>query len=75
MKLISVKVMNPDIDLTTPVGFNWFKKNWQSDFVEYLSASKAYVEVNLDKFMLIEQGAVITKGDLFKWFETMIEVK
>jgi len=75
MKLISVKVMNPDIDLTTAVGFNWFKKNWQSDFVEYLTASKAYVEQNLDKFKLIEQGATITKGDLYKWFETMIEVK
>lgn len=75
MKLISVKVMNPEIDLTTSIGFNWFKKNWQSDFVEYLTASKAYVEENLDKFKLIEQGAAITKGDLYKWFESMIEVK
>ncbi|MFS4492109.1 DUF6495 family protein [Maribacter sp. 2308TA10-17] len=75
MKLISVKVMNPEIDLTTIVGFNWFKKNWQSDFVEYLTASKAYIDENLDKFKLIEQGALITKGDLYKWFETMIEVK
>lgn len=75
MKLISVKVMNPDIDLTTTIGFNWFKKNWQSDFVEYLTASKAYLDENLDKFKLIEQGAVITKGDLYKWFESMIEVK
>ena len=76
MKLISVKVMNPEIDLATSVGFNWFKKNWQSDFVEYLTASKAYTEdKNLDKFKLIEQGAVITKGDLYKWFETMIKVK
>jgi len=75
MKLISVKVMNPDIDLTTTIGFNWFKKNWQSDFVEYLTASKAYSDENLDKFKLIEQGAVITKGDLYKWFETMIDAK
>lgn len=74
MKLISVKVMNPKIDLTTQIGFNWFKKNWQSDFVEYLTASKAYSdEKNLDKFGLIQQGAVITKGDLYKWFDSMIE--
>ena len=74
MKLISVKVMNPDIDLTTEVGFSWFKKNWQSDFVEYLTASKAYTEdKNQDKFNLIKQGAVITKGDLYKWFDSMIE--
>lgn len=73
MKLISVKVMNPEIDLTTDIGFKWFKKNWQSDFIEYLSASKAYKgEKNADKFDLIKQGAVITKGELYQWFEKVI---
>lgn len=73
MKLISVKVMNPEIDLTTDVGFAWFRKNWQSDFVEYLSAVKAYKEdKNLDKFELIKKGAVITKGELYQWFEKVI---
>ncbi len=73
MKLISVKVMNPEIDLTTKIGFNWFKKNWQSDFVEYLTAAKAYSgDKNLDKFKLIEQGAAITKGELYKWFDGVI---
>ena len=74
MKLIAVKVMNPKIDLTTKEGFAWFKKNWQSDFVEYLTAAKAYTEdKNLDKFKLIQQGAVITKGELYQWFESMID--
>lgn len=73
IKLISVKVMNPDIDLTTKVGFDWFKKNWQSDFVDYLTASKAYSnDRNLDIFKLIEQGAVITKGELYQWFEKVL---
>ena len=73
MKLISVKVMNPEVDLTTSVGFAWFKKNWQSDFVEYLTASKAYTDdKNVDKFLLIQQGAVITKGELYQWFEKVI---
>ena len=66
--------MNPNIDMTTTEGFEWFKKNWQSDFVEYLSASKAYTDdKNLDKFSLIKQGAVITKGDLYNWFDKLIE--
>jgi hypothetical protein len=74
MKLISVKVMNPKIDLRTTVGFDWFKKNWQSDFVEYLVASKAYTDdPNLDKFQLIQQGAVITRGELYQWFDKIIE--
>lgn len=73
MKLISIKVMNPDIDLRTTEGFSWFKKNYQSDFVEYLTASKAYSEdMGLDKFNLIKQGAVITKGDLYQWFDQLI---
>lgn len=74
MKLIAVKVMNPEIDLTTTIGFNWFKKNWSSDFVEYMTAAKAYTDdKNLDKFQLIKQGAVITKGELYQWFESMME--
>ncbi len=74
MKLISVKVANPNVDLRTPEGFGWFKKNWQSGFVEYLTASKAYSEdKNSDKFKLIEQGAVITKGELYQWFDEIIE--
>ena len=73
MKLISVKVRNPEIDLTTPVGFSWFKKNWQSDYIDYLTASKAYSQdQNQDKFDLIRQGAVITKGELFRWFDEII---
>ncbi|MEJ2163671.1 MAG: DUF6495 family protein [Robiginitalea sp.] len=75
MKLISVRLYNPEVDLQSPEGFAWFKRNWQSDFVEYLTASKAYTkDPNLDKFHLIEQGAVITKGDLYHWFEEIIEI-
>ncbi|MCX2720192.1 DUF6495 family protein [Lentiprolixibacter aurantiacus] len=73
MKLISVKVRNPEIDLTTSEGFAWFKKNWQSDYVDYLTASKAYSQdQNQDKFELIRQGAVITRGDLYRWFDDII---
>jgi len=73
MKLLSVKVMNPEIDLRTKLGFDWFKRNFQSDFVEYVTASKAYSnEKNLDKFNIIKQGAVITKGDLYQWFDDII---
>lgn len=74
MKLFSVKVLNPNIDLRTKEGFGWFKRNFQSDFVEYLTASKAYGEDrNLDRFELIRQGASITKGELYRWFEQIME--
>ena len=74
IRLISVKVINPEIDLTTQEGFEWFRKNWQSDFVEYLKANKAYTEDrSSDLFDLIRQGAVITKGALYTWFEEVME--
>jgi len=74
IQLIAVKVMNPEIDLTTQEGFGWFRKNWQSDFVEYLRANKAYSEDrSRDLFELIRQGAVITKGALYQWFEDVME--
>ena len=73
MHLISVKLSNPDIDLRTAAGFAWFKKHWQSDWVQYLTASKVYSdEPNRDKFELIRKGAVITKGDLYQWFDEII---
>lgn len=74
MKLISVKVNHPEIDLCTRDGFALFKKNWQADFVEYMTASKAYSEDRKkDKFELIRQGAVITRGELYQWFDQIIE--
>ena len=73
MKLLSVKVLNPNIDLRTTEGFAWFKRNFQSDFVEYVTASKAYSQdKNQDKFNIIQQGAVITKGELYQWFDEII---
>lgn len=73
MKLISIKVLNPEVDLGTKEGFAWFRKNWQSDFVEYLTASKAYSDdKNRDKFELIQKGAVITKGALYQWFDEIM---
>tara|TARA_B110000027_G_scaffold125165_1_gene142358 strand:+ start:375 stop:845 length:471 start_codon:yes stop_codon:yes gene_type:complete len=74
IKLISVKVLNPDIDLNTAEGFAWFKKNYQGDFVEYLSAAKAYKDPrNSELFDLIKQGTRITKGDLYQWFDNLID--
>ncbi len=73
IQLISIKILNPDLSLLTSEGFTWFRKHWQSEAVEYLTASKLYSdERNLDVFRLIEQGAVITKGDLYRWFDSVI---
>ncbi|WP_417369292.1 DUF6495 family protein [Gelidibacter japonicus] len=73
MQLIAIKLTIDTVDLTTSEGFSWFRENLLSDEVEFLTASKAYSEDKaLDKFKLIQQGGVITKGDLYKYFEKLV---
>jgi hypothetical protein len=44
-----------------------------SDDVEIFNAKKAYSNhKQLDKFALIQQGSVITKGELFVYFDKLI---
>ena len=72
MHLIAVIIKN-DMDITTKDGFNWLRENLMHDAVEFQQANKTYSEdKNLDKFKLIEQGSVITKGDLFSFFNNLI---
>lgn len=73
MQLIAVKIKNDTVDLTTKDGFDWLRNNLLDDSVEFLTANKAYSNDKLlDKFKLIQQGAVITKGDLYRYFEKLV---
>lgn len=73
MQLIAIKLNIDTVDLTTSEGFNWFRDNLLSDDVEFLTANKAYSDDKaMDKFKLIQQGAVITKGDLYRYFEKLV---
>lgn len=72
MHLIAVKLKNP-IDLTTKDGFNWLRDNLMDEDVEFLQAKKDYSEdKQTDKFKLIQQGGVITKGELFNYLNKLI---
>ncbi|WP_298350369.1 DUF6495 family protein [uncultured Dokdonia sp.] len=76
MALIAIKINKENIDITTPEGYGWLKENLGDDDVVFMSASKDYSEDrNADKFKLIREGAVITRGDLYKWFERFVDVK
>ena len=73
MSLISLKVLMEGIDITTQEGYSWLQKNYSSDDVEFYTATKKYSEDrNLDVFALIQQGAVITKGKLFQFFNGIL---
>jgi len=73
ISLIGLKILNERVDLTTRDGFNWLRNNLMSDDVELFQSKKKYSEDRqMDKFELIQQGSVITKGELFKYFMKLI---
>lgn len=74
MELIAVRVKNLEIDLLTNEGYQWLQENLMNESVEFFSASKDYNDdKNLDKFTLIQQGAQITKGELYGYFENLVK--
>lgn len=74
--LIAVKIENEAIDITTREGYQWLQKNLMDDAVNLYTSTKALKEDrNKDIFALIQQGAVITKGDLFTYFDKVINEK
>jgi len=73
MLLIALKIKASDIDITTTEGYDWFRDNLMSDDIEFFTAKKDYSNnKNKDKFTLIQEGANITKGQLFQYFETLV---
>ena len=72
MHVIAVTLKN-EVDMTTKEGFSWLRENLMDENVEFLQAKKTYSEDrNLDIFKLIQQGSVITKGDLYNYFNKLI---
>lgn len=60
------------IDMTTKEGFSWMMNHINDNQVSLYTASNNYsADKQLDKFKLIQQGAVITNGELYK---TLAEV-
>ena len=73
MHLIGIKISKEDIDLTTKEGFDWLRNNLMDDHVEFAQSKKEYSEdKNVDKFNLIQLGSTITKGELYKYMNHLI---
>ena len=70
INLIAVKVENEEVDITTRHGYSWLQQNLMDDRVSlFTSAKNISDDRNKDIFALIQQGAVITKGELYAFFE------
>lgn len=67
MQRIVVKVNKEGINLLEDIGFNWLLDNSKDEQIEYLKGKKDYIkERNVEIFDLIQQGAVVSKGELFE---------
>ena len=71
--LIKISVSRDGIDITNEEGYKWLQNNLLTDDVEMHQATKALSDDrNKDIFALIKQGANITKGELFQYFNDLI---
>ena len=73
MKFIAIYTENTDVDFTTDDGFSWLRDNLFDDSVKLYNSNKNYSQDKLsDKFDLIKKGGIITKGELFNYFDELI---
>lgn len=74
IELIKIQIKHPNIDITTKEGYAWLQKHFLEDDVDIHQATKALSDDrNKDIFALIKQGANITKGELFEYFDNLIQ--
>lgn len=73
ISLIALKIDNSAINLLTPEGYQWLRSHLKDDQVTlYTSTKPIGEERNSDIFALIKQGANITKGELYSYFEKIV---
>ena len=73
MMFIAIYTENNEVDFTTSDGFSWLRDNLFNDSVKMYNSNKNYSEDKLaDKFDLINKGGIITKGELFNYFDELI---
>lgn len=71
--LISIQLKNPNVDLQTAEGYEWLRQNLMHPDVEIYTSEKPITEDrNKDIFALIKQGARITKGKLYLYFDKIV---
>jgi len=73
LDLIAIKIENPQIDITSEYGYKWLQQNIHDDSVSLYTSTKAIKDDrNKDIFVLIQQGASITKGQLYTYFSDLL---
>jgi len=70
---ILIKINKKEFDFFDKECFQWFLKNQKDPSISYYKAAKKYNRSrNNEVFKIIEKGAVIAKGDLFKSIQSLV---
>ena len=74
MKSIVLKSLVPEVDFLTKDGLHWLSDNLFTETIEMKIGNKKFTEDrNQSLFELIQQGAFLSDGQLFKQINTIIE--
>jgi hypothetical protein len=74
IKSIVLKSLVPETDFLTKGGLQWLSDNMFTDTIEIKTGKKVFTEErNSSIFQLIQQGAFLSDGQLFKQINTIIE--
>lgn len=71
---IILKSLVPEIDFLTKDGLQWLSDNMFTETIEMKTGKKVFVDArNSSLFDLIQQGAILSDGHLFKQLISIIE--
>ena len=74
VKSIVLKSLVPETDFLTKDGLQWLIDNMFTDTIEIKTGKKVFIEErNSSIFQLIQQGAILSDGQLFKQIISIIE--
>ena len=74
MQSIVLKSLVPETDFLTKEGLQWLSDNMFTETIEMKVGKKVFTEDrNASIFELIQQGAFLSDGQLFKQINTILE--
>lgn len=74
VETIVLKSLNSEIDFLTKEGLQWLSDNMFTESIEMKTGKKVFTEErNSSIFQLIQQGAFLSDGQLYKQINTIIE--
>src|SRR5690554_4611528 len=71
---IVIQSHNPDVDFLTNEGLIWLSENISSDQTDIRQGKKSFDDKNTAAFSIIQQGALISDGSLYKQIKSVLGI-